>query len=540
MGNCVSRQCTASINGPVAGQGGTNAPLGLPSNDPTVSFWTVPPSSIANHRSQATLPSHADIVIIGSGITGTSFARTVLSHGEPVHIVMLEARETCSGATGRNGGHINAPTYHDYSAMKRQFGIDMAKAIMRFRLSHLEEMKRVAAEEHLVEESQCREVEAVDVYFDQGLFEKAKRKLEVYRRDMPVESSSYRVFEASEAIEKFHLSPLAVGCTTTVAGALHPYRLVTGILSRLLKDYPKDFELYTQTPCTSITQPSASEPFYTLTTSLGRITTPHVVHATNAYASSLLPSLARAIVPVRETMTAQRPGTSLHPSTGSGARSFVFFSRRAGFDYLTQFPGPTGEHELMFGAGLEDGVGGEGEGLGVTDDGGYDVHSAVHVSGALPVYFGEGNWGSESAPVDNEGNDAWNRGRVKALWSGILSLSGDGLPWVGRLPERVTGRKQSPLNRNWFSLDEKVRREDHFGVAPGEWIAAGYSGEGMVHAWMSAKALAYMVLGVEDGLGEWFPGVFKVTEERWKRCTRAKATAGTSAASIHKRGVYDD
>jgi len=41
----------------------------------------------------------------------------------------------------------------------------------------------------------------------------------------------------------------------------------------------------------------------------------------------------------------------------------------------------------------------------------------------------------------------------------------------------------------------------------------------MVHAWLCAKALAYMVLGAEeDGrLKEWFPDIMKVTEARWKR-----------------------
>ena len=54
---------------------------------------------------------------------------------------------------------------------------------------------------------------------------------------------------------------------------------------------------------------------------------------------------------------------------------------------------------------------------------------------------------------------------------------------------------------------------------PGEWISASYSGEGMVHAWLCAKALAYMVLDAEEdgGLKEWFPEVMRVTEERWKK-----------------------
>jgi choline dehydrogenase-like flavoprotein len=49
------------------------------------------------------LPKEADIVIVGSGITGTSAARFLAEDGRAKgkSVVMLEAREACWGATGR-------------------------------------------------------------------------------------------------------------------------------------------------------------------------------------------------------------------------------------------------------------------------------------------------------------------------------------------------------------------------------------------------------------------------------------------------------
>ncbi|EGO19425.1 hypothetical protein SERLADRAFT_453397 [Serpula lacrymans var. lacrymans S7.9] len=485
---------------------------GLPVPNPTIPFWTVPPAPIATHLPLEYIPAYADIVIIGSGITAASFARTLFGENDSLHVVMLEARDACSGATGRNGGHINPPLYHDYTTLKGDYGEDTAKMIMRFRLSHLAEMKRAAAEEHLTEECQIREVETIDVFYDRTLFEEAKEKLNRYKTDMPVEASSYRSYEAAEGIQNFHLSPLSVGCISTVAGAVHPYRLVTGVLSRLLSEYPKEFQLYTQTPCTSITQPTPASPFYTVTTPRGSIKTPHIIHATNAYVSHLVTPLRRIIVPVCESMSAQRPGVTLTPSTLSGARSFVFYGQREGFDYLTQLPG--GENELMFGAGLAGLVG-----LGNADDSMYSVYSATHISGALPVYFGERNWGAEGVAVEEGEEDGgeWHQGRVKALWSGILSNSADGLPWVGRLPDVVAIKRKEDI----------VMGSGRVGMtaSPGEWISAGYSGEGMVHAWMSAKAVAHMVLGTEGDvdLGGWFPKVFTVTEKRWKSAQKRNA-----------------
>lgn len=72
---------------------------GLPVHNPTTPFWTIPKAPISSKGKS--LPIHADIVIIGSGITGTSFAYHALKRDSALRIVMLEAREVCSGATGR-------------------------------------------------------------------------------------------------------------------------------------------------------------------------------------------------------------------------------------------------------------------------------------------------------------------------------------------------------------------------------------------------------------------------------------------------------
>jgi hypothetical protein len=76
---------------------------GLPAANPSTSFWMVPPSHAADHHSP--IPDHVDIVIIGSGITGASLARTILNYKprDGLSVLMLEARALCSGATGRYG-----------------------------------------------------------------------------------------------------------------------------------------------------------------------------------------------------------------------------------------------------------------------------------------------------------------------------------------------------------------------------------------------------------------------------------------------------
>lgn len=73
----------------------------LPVDAPTVPFCTVPPVQLPIDN-DSPLPSHVDVLVIGSGITGVSCTRTLLRHGPPgLRVLVLEARDVCSGATGR-------------------------------------------------------------------------------------------------------------------------------------------------------------------------------------------------------------------------------------------------------------------------------------------------------------------------------------------------------------------------------------------------------------------------------------------------------
>lgn len=72
----------------------------LPSPESTKSYWHREPSQkLLGHRTTDELPATADVVVVGSGITGTFAARELVNGGRKV--LLLEAREACWGATGR-------------------------------------------------------------------------------------------------------------------------------------------------------------------------------------------------------------------------------------------------------------------------------------------------------------------------------------------------------------------------------------------------------------------------------------------------------
>lgn len=86
----------------------THTPKPFPVANAVPSYWRREVGSIDTHRSTPELPAEADIVVIGSGYVGASVVHHLVEESarakRPIpSILILEAREACSGATGRNG-----------------------------------------------------------------------------------------------------------------------------------------------------------------------------------------------------------------------------------------------------------------------------------------------------------------------------------------------------------------------------------------------------------------------------------------------------
>ena len=79
----------------------------FPVDGSTTPYWRSQLHPIDQHRSTEELPAECDVAIVGSGMAGVSVVYHLtkgLTEGETAPaIVMLEARQVCSGATGRNG-----------------------------------------------------------------------------------------------------------------------------------------------------------------------------------------------------------------------------------------------------------------------------------------------------------------------------------------------------------------------------------------------------------------------------------------------------
>lgn len=83
-----------------------------PVENPTTPFWRTELHPLDELRTTPALPQESDIVIIGAGYAGVSIAYHLLKELDQQNrplpsITILEARQVCSGATGRNGKKCN-------------------------------------------------------------------------------------------------------------------------------------------------------------------------------------------------------------------------------------------------------------------------------------------------------------------------------------------------------------------------------------------------------------------------------------------------
>lgn len=291
-----------------------------------------------------------------------------------------------------------------------------------------------------------------------------------------------------------------------------PYRFITALYAVLLAKFPKEFSIETGTMVQAIEVTSDCATPFLLKTSRGDIKAAHVIHATEAFASNLVPGLVGKLFPIRGHMSAQRPGKSFPDYDGSLSWSIV---GRNDYEYISQRPGkPDAANglgaEIMTGGGSAhiDGTG-HNE-VGQWNDDKVEQSIGSYLAGVLPVSFRSDFWGE-----DADGS------LVKSMWTGIMGLTCDFMPVVGRLSSRLTKRGVKAGDNKQGAVDGSP--------APAEWISAGFNGTGMVSTWLSGVAVALQVLGREnvksegqvwkpDGIvSDWFPEEFVCDPKRIAR-----------------------
>ncbi|KAI1103158.1 FAD dependent oxidoreductase [Jackrogersella minutella] len=484
---------------------------GLPVDNPTKSYWHKEPSAkLLGHRTTKELPRSADVVIVGSGLTG-SFAAHFLKEQRPdLDIVMVEAREACWGATGRNGGHCQPAIYASLPH------------VASFELRNFLFLKDLVSS--LSIPCDWRTTSGVHAFYNADLFAVVREVVQGLIDTYPDLSANVALVEKGEGElggspayllegERRELTldglrvPHAEGAVVQWnAASLWPYKLVAFILERLLAangdeegESKGSFNLQTTTPATGLSFSEPSSPqtpsLWTVHTPRGTVSAPQVLLATNAYTSHLLPQFSQLIVPTRGQVSALKPPEE--PSSPADPPldiTHTFYiqgdadSRYDRDDYLIQRPPPSAL--LVYGGGRRHA---RHRAVGVWDDGAVDDAVSWYLRGELADVVDLSLHHAPAAEEPQAGPPARRQRKKQDLeptheWTGIMAYSKDGYPWVGAVPAGLGG-------------------------GDGLWLCAGYTGHGMPNAVLSAKAAVDMMCGGEDAKID-LPPEYEITDER--------------------------
>ncbi|EFW99189.1 FAD dependent oxidoreductase superfamily [Grosmannia clavigera kw1407] len=511
-------------------------PAGLPSSEPSTSYWLQKPSALLHgFRSTDALPATVDVAIVGSGITG-AFAADALAEADGLSVLVLEAREFCYGATGRNGGHCQPSVYGNPADVA-----DFELATFRF-------LRDFVATHNIPCDWRTLPGGGVHAYLDEDLFAAAAELVESLqhtRPDLaelaqvvkpttatatPTETETEAASEfAKPTLESLRLRHAAGAVVQTHAASVWPYKLVSWVLERLARSSSSSssasVNLQTATPVLRLSR-CLSSGAWELHTGRGIVVARRVLLATNGYTSHLLPSLADLIVPVRGQVAALvPPPMASPPSPPQPVRldySYVFLGHDLRTDeadrdeYLVQQPPATlqGGH-LILGGGRQRA---SGRAVGEWRDDAVEPEVATylrtHLAPVLAVKDTDGD--GDALAADYE-------------WTGIMGFSRDQFPWVGEMPTDILG----DVAAQGETESETAHTTD---VASGLFLCAGYTGHGMPRAALAARVVATEILsslGLSSSSSSSsspstdavpLPAAFRVTAERIRHARAACAT----------------
>ncbi|KAI7759779.1 hypothetical protein LZL87_009102 [Fusarium oxysporum] len=437
----------------------------FPAPNGMTSFWRSSPGFLDDYRSTEDLPSQCDILIIGAGYSGGSLVTHMLSQPESKDksIVVLEARQLCSGATGRNGGHIKPDVYNLCSRIASKHGIDAGAEIAEFELANVEAVKNYVLDNKV--DCDLMITQAVDVQLSEehnALLKAGYDKL--VKAGVSATKNAFHV--DSKYAETISGVKGAKGAFKYTTGHLWPYKLIHHMFSKALKH--KNLNLQTNTAVTTIPASPEADGSWNITTSRGVIEARKIIMATNAYTAALLPEYHEKIIPYRAICS-----RIVAPNPPLLADSYAIRFSPTDFDYL--IPRPDGS--IIVGGARSAYFRYTEDWYGSVDDTTVIDRAKDYFEGYMQRHFR--GWEHSGAHTEQ----IWTGNILRA----VMGYSADGLPRIGRVP----GRK------NMF-------------------IMGGFTGHGMPQVFLAAKGISHMVLEdimfPETGI----PRLFEESEERLK------------------------
>ncbi|ODN76474.1 hypothetical protein L198_08069 [Cryptococcus wingfieldii CBS 7118] len=464
----------------------------------TVSHWQATnrgKDSLFGHNKDKALPGDVvDYCVVGAGMAGATTAYRLTRPGveEGKRVVILEAKDVASGASGRNGGHCAPYSFaalHNYLTPQAQggVGLDMEEALEALDLERrvLIELREIVEREGWGEKVDFWSGEKVEVRVTPEGAEKMDKLYALWSsaraasrfKDIPLEWSWTHDPATAQATTRMKN---AQGFSKGPAGSLHPHKLTTAFLKSALSSPTSNAELYSWAPVQKISKEDGL--WVVDCEERGTVKAKNVILCTNAHTPNLFKGsdIDKFLTPFQGQAANVTPPPSY---SGSKALDNTYTTDNGTYLINTTHAGIV--HGLYQKTSLGKGLMERKDVWGNVDD------SVVHPAAR--------KWLAEYCANNFEGweETAPGEGGMR-FWSGIMCATQDTLPLVGQVPkEQVPG-----------------------GDSQGLYIAAGFHGHGMGRIVLVTKYLVDYIISSKEGEGQWdggFPKSYVISQERLER-----------------------
>jgi glycine/D-amino acid oxidase-like deaminating enzyme len=236
----------------------------------------------------------ADLLIIGGGFTGLWTALLAKEENPAREVILLEAEEIASGASGRNGGFLDQSITHRIDNGLARWPEEFA-TLLRMGMKNLDEIEETIRRRNI----ECDYLRAgeVSVASEPYQLEELKKKIETARRF----NIDFKYYDR-EQLQKIIRSPLFIGGLNfpRCSALVNPAQLAWGLLKACLD---LGVEIFEHSPVTKLEEENRC---VVACTPQGKAQATRVALATNAY-PPLLKRLSHYVVPVYDYALVTEP-----------------------------------------------------------------------------------------------------------------------------------------------------------------------------------------------------------------------------------------